>query len=52
MAAAMPNSLWPLFRDNPRLAKALPALAGTIIYVHSNVRHGVQVGIIGILHTS
>jgi len=47
----MPNSLWPFFHDNPRLAKALPALAGTIIYAHSNVRHGVQVGIIGILHT-
>ena len=47
----MPNSLWPLFRDNPRLAKALPALAGTMICSHSNIRHGVQVGVIGILHT-
>ena len=47
----MPNTLWPFFRDNPRLAKALPALAGTVIYTHSNVKFGVQVGVIGILHT-
>jgi hypothetical protein len=47
----MPNLLWPLFRDNPRLAKALPALAATTISAHSSVRYGVQVGVIAILHT-
>jgi len=47
----MPHVLWPLFRDNPRLTKALPALAATVIYAHANVKHGAQVGVIGILHT-
>ena len=27
----MPNHLWPFFRDNSRLAKALPALAAEVI---------------------
>ena len=47
----MPDVLWPLFRDNPRLARALPSLAATVIQAHVMGRHGVRVGIIAILHT-
>jgi hypothetical protein len=47
----MPNQLWPLFRDNPRLARALPALAAGVIRVQVGVRHGLRVGVIAILHT-
>jgi hypothetical protein len=47
----MPDVLWPLFRDNPRLARALPSLAATVIQAHVMGRQGVRVGIIAILHT-
>ena len=47
----MPDVLWTLFRDNPRLARALPSLAATVIQAHVIGRHGVHVGIIAILHT-
>jgi hypothetical protein len=47
----MPNVLWPLFRDNPRLAKALPALAAAAIQGRMAARHGLRVGVIAILHT-
>ena len=47
----MPNQLWPLFRANPRLAQALPALAATTIYAHAHAKDGVRVGVIAIVHT-
>jgi len=47
----MPNVLWPLFRDNPSLAKALPALAAGVIQVRMSAKYGVRGGVIAILHT-
>jgi len=47
----MPDVLWPLFRDNPRLAKALPALAATVIQTRTSARYGLRVGVMAILHT-
>jgi len=47
----MPNVLWPLFRDNPTLAKALPALAAGVIQAHAATRHSLRVGVMAILHT-
>lgn len=47
----MPNTLWPFFRDNPRLAKALPALAAAVIESWVGTRCSLRVGIIAILHT-
>jgi hypothetical protein len=47
----MPDLLWPLFHDNPRLAKALPILAAKMIQTRVTARYGVRVGVIAILHT-
>lgn len=47
----MPNLLWPFFRDNPSLARALPALAAEVIRARVGVRHGLRVGVIAVLHT-
>jgi hypothetical protein len=47
----MPDLLWPFFRDNPFLARALPALAAEVIRAQVGVRHGLRVGVITILHT-
>jgi len=47
----MPRALWPLFRENLPLAKALPALAAATIQSQARARHGLQVGVIAILHT-
>ena len=47
----MPDLLWPLFRDNPPLAKALPALAAEVIKTRVSVKYGLRVGVISILHT-
>jgi hypothetical protein len=47
----MPDVLWPLFRDNPVLAKALSALAVEIIQARVIVKYGLRVGVIAILHT-
>ena len=47
----MPDLLWPFFRDNPSLARALPALAAKVIRAQIGVRHGLRVGVIAILHT-
>jgi len=47
----MPDVLWPLFRDNPRLLNVLPALAASIMQVWASVRHGVRVAVIAIPHT-
>jgi Putative transposase/Transposase zinc-binding domain len=47
----MPDLLWSLFRDHPRLAKALPALAAGILQARVSARYGVRVGMIAILHT-
>jgi len=48
---SMPDVLWPLFRDNPTLAKALPALAAGVIQAQVATRHGLRVGVLAILHT-
>lgn len=47
----MPHVLWPTFRDNPHLARALPALAACVIQARVRARHGLRVGVIAILHT-
>jgi Putative transposase/Transposase zinc-binding domain len=47
----MPDLLWPLFRDNPALAKALSALAAEVIQARVSARYGLRVGVIAILHT-
>jgi hypothetical protein len=47
----MPDVLWPLFRDNPVLTKALPSLAAAVIQAHLATRRGLKVGVIAILHT-
>jgi hypothetical protein len=47
----MPNVLWLLFRDNPTLAKALPALAAVVIQAQAATTHSLHVGVMAILHT-
>jgi hypothetical protein len=47
----MPELLWPFFRDNPSLSRALPSLAAEVIRAQVGVRHGLRVGVIAILHT-
>jgi hypothetical protein len=47
----MPDVLWPFFRDNPALARALSAFAAKIMQAQMNARYGVRVGVIAILHT-
>jgi|HubBroStandDraft_2_1064218.scaffolds.fasta_scaffold13330_2 hypothetical protein len=47
----MPDLLWPFFRDNPALAKSLPALAAEVIKTRVSVKYGLRVGVIAILHT-
>jgi hypothetical protein len=47
----MPDLLWPFFRDNPSLARALPALAAEVIRAQVGIRHGLRVGVIALLHT-
>jgi hypothetical protein len=47
----MPDVLWPLFRDNPRLAQALPGLAAKVIQIRASAGYGLRVGVIAILHT-
>jgi len=48
---SMPDVLWPLFRDNPPLAKALSALAAKVIQTRTSAKYGLRVGVIAILHT-
>jgi hypothetical protein len=48
---SMPNVLWTIFHDNPRLAKALPALAAAAIQTRASLKCAAQVGIVGVLHT-
>jgi hypothetical protein len=47
----MPDVLWPLFRDNRHLLKALPALAASVLRSWVLGKHGIRVGVIVILHT-
>ncbi len=47
---SMPDVLWPLFRDNPPLAKALSALAAEVIQARISAKYGLRVGVIAILH--
>src|SRR5215475_9620197 len=44
----MPSVLWPLFQGNPRLAKALAALAAKVIEAQISARYGLRVGVIAI----
>src|SRR5579864_8778600 len=47
----MPDLLWPFFRDNPPLARALSALAAELIQARVSAKYGLRVGVIAILHT-
>lgn len=47
----MPDVLWPLFRDNSHLARALPALAANLFQARVQAEHSLRVGVIGVLHT-
>ena len=47
----MPKELWPLFHENPLLAKALPALAAKVIEARMRAKYGLQVGVIAVPHT-
>jgi len=47
----MPDVLWPLFRDNHRLLKALPVLAANALRAEALGKHSIQIGVIAILHT-
>jgi hypothetical protein len=47
----MPNQLWPLFCDNPHLAKALSPLAAELIQARVSAQYGLRTGVIAILHT-
>ena len=47
----MPRELWPLFHDNPLLAKALPVLAAKLIEVRVSAKHGLRVGVIPVPHS-
>jgi hypothetical protein len=47
----MPNVLWPIFRDNGRLAKALSVLAASVIQAYLRAKYGLRVGVIAVLHT-
>ena len=47
----MPDLLWPIFRDNPRLTTALSSLATSIIQTRASIRSGLRVGVIAVLHT-
>jgi hypothetical protein len=47
----MPKELWPLFRDNRRLAHALPILAAKLMEARIRAHHGVSIGVLAVLHT-
>ena len=47
----MPKELWPFFRDNPLLAKALPALAAKVMQARASAKYSVRVGVIAVPHT-
>ena len=47
----MPNTLWPLFADNPRLCRKLAEIAARVIVSYARVRKGVEVGVTPVLHT-
>jgi hypothetical protein len=47
----MPRELWPLFHDNPLLARALPAFAAKLIEARVRAKYGLRIGVIAIPHT-
>ncbi len=47
----MPNQLWPVFRGNPHLAKALSGLAAAAIQARVSAKYGLRVGVIAIFQT-
>lgn len=48
---SMPDVLWHVFRLNRVLADALPALAAASVEAFVKARHGLRIGMIGVLHT-
>lgn len=47
----MPKVLWGLFRDNRGLTNALAALAAGVMQARVKAKHGLDIGVIAILHT-
>ncbi len=47
----MPNTLWGIFARNPRLCRKLSEIAARVIRSYARVRHGVEVGVMPVLHT-
>ena len=47
----MPDVLWQVFHDNPRLLPLLSVLAAKAIETWARSRYGLRVGVIAILHT-
>jgi hypothetical protein len=47
----MPDVLWSIFRDNPRLTAVLPTLAAKIIEAWAGAKYGLRVGVNAIPHT-
>ncbi len=47
----MPNTLWDIFARNPRLCRKLSEIAARVIRSYARVRHGVEVGVMPVLHT-
>jgi Transposase zinc-binding domain/Putative transposase len=47
----MPDTLWGLFARNAQLCRKLPEIAARVIRSYARVRHGVEVGVMPVLHT-
>lgn len=47
----MPSVLWSVFRENLQLTRVLPKLAAVTIQTWAGVSHGLDVGLIAVLHT-
>ncbi len=47
----MPDLLWPVFRDNPRLGNLLSVLASELIKARASAKYGLRVGVIAVPHT-
>ena len=48
---SMPDVLWSIFRENPELLSALPALAADVLMSWARANRGLQIGVTAILHT-
>ena len=47
----MPNTLWPFFAANPKLCRKLAVIAAQVIIAYARVRHGVEAGVMPMVHT-